>query len=87
LFQRAAAEHLVDPPTGPIEEEWYGWRPMTYDELPCIGRSPRIANVIVAAGHGMLGVSTMPSTGKLVSEIALGIAPHIDPGPYALTRF
>jgi D-amino-acid dehydrogenase len=87
LFQRAAAEHLVEAPTGPIEEEWYGWRPMTYDELPCIGRAPRIENLIIAAGHGMLGMSTMTSTGKLVSELALGLPPHIDPRPFALTRF
>jgi D-amino-acid dehydrogenase len=87
LFKRAAAEHLVDPPTGPVEEEWFGWRPMTYDELPCIGRAPRAENVIVAAGHGMLGISTMPATGKLVAELALGQTPHIDPAPYALTRF
>lgn len=87
LFQRAATEHLVDPPTGPIQEEWYGWRPMTYDELPCIGRAPRVKNVIVAAGHGMLGMSTMTGTGKLVSELVLGRTPHIDPRPYSLTRF
>jgi D-amino-acid dehydrogenase len=87
LFQRAAVEHLVEAPTGPIEEEWYGWRPMTYDELPCIGRPPKVENLIVAAGHGMLGMSTMTSTGKLVSELALGLPTHIDPKPFALTRF
>jgi D-amino-acid dehydrogenase len=85
-FQRAAADHLVAPLTGPIEA-WYGWRPMTYDELPCIGRTPRIENAIVAAGHGMLGISTMPATGKLVSELTLGLPPHIDPSPYAVERF
>ena len=58
LFKRAAAEHLVEPADGPILEEWYGWRPMTYDELPCIGRAPKVRNVIVAAGHGMIGIST-----------------------------
>ena len=87
LFQRAAAEHLVEPLTGPIVEEWSGWRPMTYDELPCLGPAPRAENVIVAAGHGMIGMSTMTATGKLVSELALGIAPHVDPAPYSLRRF
>lgn len=87
LFKRAAAEHLVESPMGSIEEEWYGWRPMTYDELPCIGPVPRVANVIVAAGHGMLGMSTMTGTGKLVSDIALNRPSLIDPSPYALTRF
>jgi len=87
LFMRAAAEHLAQPPGGPIQEEWYGWRPMTYDELPCVGPAPRASNVIVAAGHGMIGISTMTATGKLVSELALGIEPHLDPMPYSLNRF
>lgn len=87
LFRRAAAEHLVEAPTGPVEEEWSGWRPMTYDEIPCIGRAPKLKNVIVAAGHGMIGMSTMTATGKLVSELATDATPHIDPAPYALERF
>ena len=43
-------------------EEWYGWRPMTYDEFPCIGRAPKVPNVIVAAGHGMIGITSMTAT-------------------------
>jgi D-amino-acid dehydrogenase len=87
LFKRAAAEHLVDPADGPILEEWYGWRPMTYDELPCIGRAPKVPNVIVAAGHGMIGITSMTATGKLAAELALDVAPHLDPEPYSPRRF
>lgn len=87
LFKRAAAEHFVEAPTGPVEEEWFGWRPMTYDEIPCIGPAPKLRNVIVAAGHGMIGMSTMTGTGKLVSDLATGATPHIDPAPYSLERF
>jgi len=87
LFKRAAAEHLVDPADGPILEEWYGWRPMTYDELPCIGRAPKVSNVIVAAGHGMIGITSMTATGKLVAELALDVVPHLDPAPYSPRRF
>ncbi|HEY3391779.1 MAG TPA: FAD-dependent oxidoreductase [Lacipirellulaceae bacterium] len=87
LFQRAAAEYLVDPPNGPIEEEWCGWRPMTYDDLPCIGHSPAAANVVIAAGHGMIGMATAPASGKLAAELILGEAPHVDPAPYSLRRF
>jgi D-amino-acid dehydrogenase len=87
LFKRAAAEYLVEPCDRPIQEEWYGWRPMTYDELPCIGSVPKASNVIVAAGHGMVGVASATSTGKLVAELASGIEPHIDPAPYAPDRF
>jgi D-amino-acid dehydrogenase len=87
LFKRAAAEYLVEPPTGPVEEEWCGWRPMTYDDLPCIGRTPRVQNVVVAAGHGMIGMATAMSTGKLAAEIVARAQPHIDPAPYSLERF
>ena len=40
-----------------VEEEWFGWRPMTWDELPIIGRAPQLANLVLATGHGMLGVT------------------------------
>jgi D-amino-acid dehydrogenase len=87
LFKRVTREYLNEPPCGPIQEEWYGWRPMTYDDLPCIGRAPNVRNVIVAAGHGMIGISTMTASGKLASEIAAEIEPHIDPAPFSPTRF
>ena len=71
---------------GPVEEQWYGWRPMTFDGLPIIDRSPRWQNVMVAAGHNMLGISLAPGTGKLVSEILNGATPHLDPRPYGIKR-
>lgn len=87
LFQRAVAEYLIEPPGGPIEEEWCGWRPMTYDDLPCIGPAPAAANVVIAAGHGMIGMATAPASGKLAAELASGEAPHVDPAPYSPRRF
>jgi D-amino-acid dehydrogenase len=87
LFKRVAAECLIEPPAGPIQEEWYGWRPMTYDDLPCIGRTSKAQNVIVAAGHGMIGMATGPASGKLAAELASGAEPHVDPAPYLLQRF
>jgi D-amino-acid dehydrogenase len=83
----AAREYLVDPLTAPDAERWYGWRPMTPDGLPLIGRSPRHRNLYVAAGHNMLGVSMSPGTGRLVAELVTGQPPHLDATPYALERF
>jgi D-amino-acid dehydrogenase len=60
---------------------------MTYDSLPIIDRSPRYDNVIIAAGHNMLGLSMAPATGKLVAELVNGLSPHIDPKPYQVNRF
>lgn len=48
---------------------WAGARPCTFDGLPRIGRR---GGVIVAAGHGMLGVTLAPITGRLVRGIIDG---------------
>ena len=37
----------------PVEEEWFGWRPMSCDGKPIIDRVPRYANTYVAAGHSI----------------------------------
>jgi D-amino-acid dehydrogenase len=87
LLLQGASHYLHEPYCEPIEEEWFGWRPMTYDGMPIIGRSPALSNVVIAAGHNMLGLSMAPATGKLVAEILDGTPAHIDPAPYAVTRF
>jgi D-amino-acid dehydrogenase len=87
-YLRAGASHyLREPFREPVQEEWFGWRPMTYDGKPIIDRSPTLANVWMAAGHNMLGLSMAPATGKLVAELVGRRPPHLDPAPYALSRF
>ncbi|MGY8767145.1 MAG: NAD(P)/FAD-dependent oxidoreductase [Pirellulales bacterium] len=82
---RAGAEHyLREPYCEPEQERWYGWRPMTTDGLPYIDQTPKWKNVLVAAGHNMLGLSMATATGKLVSELIDDKTPHIDPAPYRL---
>jgi len=69
------------------DEEWFGWRPMTWDSLPIIGRAPKLANAVIATGHGMLGVMLAPATGRLTAEI-LGERPrHIPDQPFSPIRF
>ncbi len=87
ILRRGASVYLRDPFGDVVEEEWFGWRPMTYDSRPIIGFSPALTNVIIAAGHNMLGVSMSPGTGRLVAEMLTHDKPHIDPAPYAATRF
>ena len=87
LLRNGAGHYLTEKPTAPAVEEWWGWRPMIYDGKPVIGPSPKYGNVLVAAGHCMLGLSMAPATGKLVAELVGGKTPHIDPVHYSATRF
>ncbi len=86
LLKEGARHYLQEPFCEPVEEEWYGWRPMTPDSLPIIDRSPAFANVLIAAGHNMLGLSMAPATGKLVAEMLCGTETHVDPLPYRVCR-
>jgi D-amino-acid dehydrogenase len=86
-LRRGAAEYLHEPEGPSVVEEWYGWRPMTPDDLPMLGRAPGTDNLVLATGHGMLGVSMSAITGLLVSEVVAGKMPSLDLAPYAAARF
>lgn len=86
-LRSASRAYLKEPIEAPIIEEWVGMRPMVYDDLPVIGRAPNQRNLVIATGHGMSGISMATSTGKLVSEIITGCAPHIDPTAFGVNRF
>lgn len=86
-LRRAAAAYLREPGAGEPLESWHGWRPMTWDDLPVIGRAPRADNVVVATGHGMLGVSMAAVTGLLVRDLVLGTPPMLDLAPLSPARF
>lgn len=82
-----AEPYLRDPVSETTVEKWQGWRPMTWDSLPILGRAPRLANTYMATGHNMLGVTMATGTGKLISEMIQGYPTHIDSRPYSPTRF
>jgi D-amino-acid dehydrogenase len=54
---------------------WAGLRPCSADGLPYLGRTKNLGNLIVAAGHSMMGVSLAPVTGKVVADLASGETP------------
>jgi len=66
---------------------WMGFRPSLPDSLPVIGRVPGARNVILAFGHGHIGLTTGPATGELVAALAAGRPPAIDLAPFAAERF
>lgn len=85
----AVPEYLpeFDPRTFELEEIWRGLRPCTPDGLPYLGRAPRYDNLIIATGHGMLGISLAPITGKIVSQIATNQKPEFNLAPLSVERF
>ncbi|MCX2476281.1 FAD-dependent oxidoreductase [Pedobacter sp. MC2016-05] len=66
-------------PAVPDEKDiWYGFRPSSPDGLPYISRSVKRKNLIIATGHGMMGLSLGPATGLLVSQIIAEEKPEMD---------
>lgn len=86
-LERGAHEYLREPFGDEVRERWYGWRPMTYDDLPIIGKSPKHENLFLATGHGMLGMSMSAVTGQLIAELITGQTPCVDVKPFSVSRF
>lgn len=57
---------------------WFGYRPVTPDGLPYLGRFGRHRNLTAACGHAMLGVTMAPSTGRLVADVIVDRKPSLD---------
>ncbi len=77
----------ITPQLPPESSVWHGFRPCSPDGLPYIGRTKNMDNLIVATGHGMMGLSLGPATGKLVAEVLGNSKPSIDLSLYAPDRF
>lgn len=66
---------------------WSGPRPGIPDGLPAIGPVPGQANIFVACGHGHLGLTGAPNTGRIVAALATGERLNLDLAPYAADRY
>jgi pimeloyl-ACP methyl ester carboxylesterase len=86
-LKRGAAEYLLEPEGPQVVEEWYGWRPMTYDDLPILGRAARVQNLVLATGHGMLGVTMSAATGLLIADLLCDRPAEFDLTPFSPIRF
>ena len=66
---------------------WMGHRPSLPDSLPVLGPSRASPDVVYAFGHGHVGMTAAPMTGKLVADLVTGRPPSIDIAPFAPGRF
>ncbi len=67
--------------------EWLGHRPATPDCLPVIGPTRSYDNIHLAFGHGHVGLTGGPRTGRLIADRIIGRTPNIDMTPYRPDRF
>ncbi|MBV9686125.1 MAG: FAD-binding oxidoreductase [Alphaproteobacteria bacterium] len=66
---------------------WMGHRPSLPDSLPVIGPSRASPDIIHAFGHGHVGMTSAPMTGKIIADLVTDRPPSIDIGPFSAARF
>jgi glycine/D-amino acid oxidase-like deaminating enzyme len=66
---------------------WMGHRPALPDSLPVLGRSRASRDVIYAFGHGHVGMTAAPMTGRIVADLVAGRPAPIDIAPFDPGRF
>jgi hypothetical protein len=64
-----------------------GRRPLMPDTKPIIGRVSKLANFIIATGHGQLGLTLGATTARLVADIVALRKPSINLTAYRPERF
>jgi D-amino-acid dehydrogenase len=64
-----------------------GYRPFLPDTKPIIDRSRRLPNVLMAFGHGQLGLTLGATTGRLIADMAAGRTPRQNLEPFSAYRF
>jgi D-amino-acid dehydrogenase len=68
------------------ESRWMGRRPGTPDSLPVISASEKLGNVWYEFGHGHLGLTWGPTTGRLLAGLISAKPANIDLAPYRIDR-
>ncbi|MFU8927683.1 D-amino acid dehydrogenase [Acinetobacter puyangensis] len=89
--QRRATLEMVTQdlfPGGDLKQAsfWTGLRPMTPDSTPIIGET-RYKNLFLNTGHGTLGWTMACGSGKLISDIVLGLKPDISTEGLSIQRY
>ncbi|MHA4896842.1 NAD(P)/FAD-dependent oxidoreductase [Pedobacter sp. PWIIR3] len=70
-----------------LSKIWYGFRPASPDGLPYIGRSKDFGNLLIATGHGMMGLGLGPATGLLISQLIDEDKTDVDVKAFLPSRF
>ena len=81
------AKELVDINEPVDDEVWLGARPCMADSLPVIGQSDKHQGLWFNFGHGHVGLTAGPASGKLLAQIFSNEKTFCDPSPYSPNRF
>lgn len=87
MILRDSAAYFRDWKPKDVQLEWAGLRPYPPDGLPVIGPVPGRRKLVVATGHGRLGITLAPVTGKLVADVLLEDAAPPELDPFRVDRF
>ncbi|MDQ0017026.1 D-amino-acid dehydrogenase [Variovorax boronicumulans] len=68
-------------------KHWLGRRPSMPDGLPCIGPSAASTDIVLAFGHGHVGLCGSARTGRLAAQLLAGIEPETPLAPFDPRRF
>jgi len=72
--------------TCPIAEIWTGFRPLSTDGLPLIGKSA-VDGLYVLTGHGPSGIAPLPGSIALFMALIHGETPPLPPAAFDPMRF
>lgn len=72
---------------GEVTSQWIGFRPSMPDSVPVIGRAGEVINTYFAFGHGHLGLTLGPITGKIIADLITTHRAEFDLSPYCPSRF
>jgi D-amino-acid dehydrogenase len=75
----------LDIPLDP--KPWMGSRPCFADSLPVIGPAPRHKGLWFNIGHGHMGMTLGPPSGRLLAEMMTNAPTFCDTAPYRAERF
>ena len=84
---KAHAKALLPNLNTESAEEWMGTRPSSPDSVPFIGPLPGHPGIFCGFGHGHLGLTGAPMTGRMLAALVSNEPLNVDMTPYRLNRF
>ncbi|WP_119388065.1 NAD(P)/FAD-dependent oxidoreductase [Taklimakanibacter lacteus] len=90
-YLRTALDRLVEMipsfAAAEVVQEWAGLIDVMPDAIPVISGVDGVPGLIIATGFSGHGFGIGPGAGRLIADLAMGVAPIVDPGEFRFSRF